>query len=109
MSPDGPAEERVIYRQDFRVERFDFRGKMAFTRFDACEFVDCTLLIDHGTGQLAFTSCVFKDCNIDKLEPDEERGLYAMDNFFDRPLEERRAEFESRLAQALATVKGKGK
>jgi hypothetical protein len=27
------------------------------------------LLIDRGTEQLAFTSCVFKDCNIDKLEP----------------------------------------
>jgi len=109
MSPDGSAEERVIYRQRFLAERFDFREKIVFTRFDACEFVDCTLLIDDGTGQLAFTSCVFKDCNIDKLEPDEERGLYVMDNFFDRPLEERRAEFESRLAQALAALKAKGK
>jgi hypothetical protein len=31
-----------------------------------------------------------------------------MDNFFDRPLDERRAEFEIRLAQALAR-KAKGK
>jgi hypothetical protein len=51
----------------------------------------------------------FKDCNIDKLQPDEARGLYVMDNFFDRPLNERRAEFEIRLAQALAARKAKGK
>jgi probable addiction module antidote protein len=31
------------------------------------------------------------------------------DNFFDRPLEERRAELENRLAQALAARKAKGK
>jgi len=71
--------------------------------------VKCTLLIDHGTEQLAFTECVFKDCNIDKLEPDDRRGLYVRDNFFDRPLEERRAELEYRLAQALAARKAKGK
>ena len=69
----------------------------------------CTLLIDHGTEQLAFTKCVFKDCNIDKLEPDEKRALYVRDNFFDRPLEERRAELEHRLAHALAARKTKGK
>jgi hypothetical protein len=109
MSPDGPAEERVIYRQRFQAEHFDFRGKSIFTRFDNCEFVNCTLLIDHGTEQLAFTYCVFKDCNIDKLDPDEERGLYVRDNFFDRPLEERRADFENRLAQALAAQQAKGK
>ena len=73
------------------------------------EFVKCTLLIDHATEQLAFTACVFEDCNIDKLQPDEARGLYVRDNFFDRPLEERRAELENRLAQALAARKAKGK
>jgi len=52
---------------------------------------------------------VFKDCNIDKLEQDEKRGLYLRDNFFDRPLEERRVELEHRLAQALAARKAKGK
>ena len=52
---------------------------------------------------------MFKDCNIDKLEEDEGRGLYVRDNFFDRPLEERRAEFENRLAQALAARKAKWK
>ena len=105
----GPTEERVIYRERFQARHFDFRGESIFTRFDGCEFVKCTLLIDHGTEQLAFTECVFKDCNIDKLEQDEERGLYVRDNFFDRPLEERRAEFENRLAQALAARKAKGK
>jgi hypothetical protein len=26
---------------------------------------------------------VFKDCNIDKLEQDEKRGLYVRDSFFE--------------------------
>jgi hypothetical protein len=69
--------------------------------------VKCTLLIDHSTEQLAFTACVFKDCNIDKLEPDEARGFHVIDIFFDRPLDERRAEFEIKLAQALAARKAK--
>ena len=108
-SPEGAPEERVIYRKRFQAYQFDFRGKITFTRFDRCEFVKCALLFDHGTEQLAFTACVFKDCNIDKLEPDEKRGLYVRDNFFDRPLEERRAELEHRLTQALAARKAKGK
>jgi hypothetical protein len=80
VSPDGPTEERVIWNERFQGEQ-----------------------------QLAFTSCVFKDCNIDKLEPDEERGLYVKDNFFDRPLEERRAEFERRLVEVLGARKAKKK
>jgi hypothetical protein len=103
------AEERVIYRERFQAQHFDFRGKSIFTRFDGCEFVECTLLIDHSTEQLAFTGCVFKDCNIDNLEQDEDRGLYVRDNFFDRPLDERRAEFEKMLTEALAARKAKGK
>src|SRR5437588_8025060 len=71
----GPTEERVIWRERFQAEYFDFRDKSLFTRFDGCEFVKCILLIDHGTEQLAFTECVFKDCNIDKLEADLQRGL----------------------------------
>jgi len=39
----------------------------------------------------------------------KKRGLYVRDNFFDRRLEERRAELEHRLAQALAARKAKGK
>ena len=105
MIAADPPDERVIYSERFQGEQFDFRGKSIFTRYDRCEFVKCTLLIDHATEQLAFTGCVCKDCNIDKLEPDEARGLYVMDNFFDRPLDERRADFESRLAHALAARK----
>ena len=70
VSPDGPTEERVIWNERFQGEQFDFRSKIIFTRFDSCEFVKCTLLIDHETAQLAFTECVFKDCNIDKLDWD---------------------------------------
>jgi hypothetical protein len=100
-----PPEERVIYRERFQSVYFDFRGKSVFARYDCCEFVKCMLLIDATTEQLAFTSCAFKDCNIDQLRPDEKRGLYVADNQFYRPLEERRLEFEKRLAQALAARK----
>jgi hypothetical protein len=109
VSPEGPSEERVIWNERFQGKHFDFRGRIIFTRFDNCEFVKCTLHIDHGTEQLAFTSCVFKDCNIDGLESDEQRGLYVRDNFFDRPLEERRSEFEAKLAKTLADRKAKRK
>ena len=109
VSSLGLPEERVFWNERFLSENFDFRGKIIFTRFDRCEFVKCTLLIDHGTEQLAFTGCVFKDCNIDRLEPDEARGLYVSDNIFVRPLEERRAEFDAKLAQVLADRKAKGK
>jgi len=108
-SAEGLAEERVLWRERYQAQHFDFRGKIVFARFDYCEFVKCTLLIDGGTGQLAFTECVFKDCKIDNLEADEERGLYTRDNFIDRPLAERRAEFEHRLAQALAGRGAKAK
>lgn len=104
-----PPEERVIYRERFQAASFDFRGKSVFARYDCCEFVKCTLLIDAATEQLAFTTCVFKDCNIDQLQPDEKRGLFAMDNFFDRPIEERQVEFEKRLARVLAARKAKPK
>lgn len=109
MNLDDPQDECVIYRERFQGMHFDFRGKSCFTRYDRCEFAKCTLLIDHATEQLAFTACVFQDCNTDRLQPDEARGFYVIDNFFDRPLDERRAEFEIRLAQALAARKAKGK
>jgi hypothetical protein len=109
MNPAGPSEERVIYHQRFQAVYFDFRDKSIFARFDRCEFVKCTLLIDGGTEQLSFTTCGFKDCNIDKIEQDEERGLYVRDNVFDRPLKERWAEFENRLAQTLRARQAKAK
>jgi len=102
MTLVDPTEERFIYRERCQAVYFDFRGKSVFARYDCSEFIKCTLLIDHATEQLAFTACVFKDCNIDQLRPDEKRGFYVMDKFFDRPLEGRRVEFEKRLAQTLA-------
>jgi hypothetical protein len=47
MSSADPPDERVIYREHFQGVYFDFRGKSIFTRYDRCEFVKCTLLIDH--------------------------------------------------------------
>ena len=107
MTFGGATEERVIYSERFQGIWFDFRGKSVVVRYDRCEFVKCTLLIDHATEQLAFTACVFKDCNIAHLQPDEDRGVYARDNCFDRPLGERKAEFEARLALALAARKAR--
>jgi hypothetical protein len=63
--------------------------------------------MDGDTRQLAFTKCVFKDCNVDGLESHQDRGVYMRDNFIDRPLAERRAEFEARLAEALTRRKAK--
>ena len=54
------------------------------------------------------TECVFKDCNVDNLEQIEELGLYARNNFFECPLQQTRAGFENKLAQALAASGGEG-
>jgi hypothetical protein len=104
-----PSDERVIYRERFQGCRFDFLGKSIFARFDRCEFVKCTFLIDQGTEHLAFTGCVFRDCDINELERNEQRGLLMRNNLFERPLVERWAEFENKLAQALTARKAKGK
>jgi hypothetical protein len=58
-------------------------------------------------GKLRISEC--KDCNVDHLEQIEECGLYARNNFFERPLQQMRAGLENKLAQALAarTVKEK--
>jgi hypothetical protein len=109
VTTDRLPEERVIWRERFQGQHFDFRGKSLFTRFDGCAFIMCTLLIDRETEQLAFTRCIFQECNIDKLDEDEKRSLYARNNFFDRPLAVKRAEFEAKLAQALAAQRAKGK
>jgi hypothetical protein len=58
---------------------------------------------------LAFTECIFQECNIHGLEEDETRGLFLKDIFFDRPLAEKRAEFEIKLTQALAARKAMGR
>ena len=109
MNREGPPEERVLWSERFQGLHFDFQGKIMFTRFDCCEFVKCTLLIDHETEQLAFTGCVFKDCNLDWLEQDEARGLYVKDNIFERPVKEKQAEFDNKLSEALAARKAKEK
>ena len=96
-------EERVFWRETFHAHTFDFRGRINFCRFDGCTFVQCTLLINHGTEQLAFTDCTFKDCNITGIDADDARGILVQNNFFDRPIEERRLDFEKRLAAALST------
>lgn len=70
-------------------------------RFDECTFARCTILVDDGTEQLAFTKCTFKDRNIDHVDSDDERGIVSSGNTFDRPLEEKRREFDERLATLL--------
>jgi hypothetical protein len=95
-------EERVTYKQRFQGTFLDFRARTCFQRYDCCEFVKATILIDETTQALAFTSCIFEDCNIDRLTSDEGRTLIARDNIFKAPIEQRRSEFEKRLADALA-------
>lgn len=51
-------EERVVWNKVFTAETFDFRGRLNFCRFDECTFVECTLLMDTDTEQLAFTGCI---------------------------------------------------
>ena len=98
-------EERVFYAQQFFNETFDLRSQILFWRFDACVFVNCKILLDDFTQQLAFTGCIFEECNIDQPMADEERAVIAYDNFFERPIADRKADFERRLAEALACRK----
>ena len=100
-------EERVFYAQQFLSATFDLRSQILFWRFDACVFVNCKILFDAATEQLAFTGCTFQDCNIDQLVADEARALIAYDNIFERPIAERKADFEERLAEAFARQKSK--
>jgi hypothetical protein len=108
MSSADPPEERVIYSERFQGVHFEFRGKSIFTRYDRCEFVKCTLLIDHSTEQLAFTACVFKDCNIDKLQPDEARGLYLMGQFLRSPAGRTARRFRDQAGPSSGRAEGKG-
>lgn len=94
-------EERVFYSESFYGETFDLRSRILFWRFDACTFVDCTLLLDAATEHVAFTGCAFKDCNLDQIEADDARAIVSRDNFFDRPIAVRKAEFDARLAEVL--------
>jgi len=94
-------EERVFWQENYHARTFDFTSRLNFTRFDNCVFVDCILLLDEGTEQLAFTNCTFKDCNIDKVEEDVVRGIRSENNTFDRPIALRKADLDKRLAEAL--------
>jgi hypothetical protein len=104
-----PREERVYWGETFHSEIFDFRSRITFVRFDGCTFVKCTILLDGETEQLAFTNCVFRDCNIDHLDGDDRRGVLSDGNIFDRPIEQRRLDFEKRLAAALEARRNKQK
>lgn len=98
-------EERVFWQENFYGDTFDFRSQLLLWRFDRCLFVDCTFLIDASTEQLAFTGCTFKDCNIDHIDSDIVRGLTTRDDYFDRPLRERKADFDQPLTAALSDRK----
>jgi hypothetical protein len=92
----------VFYAQQFLNKAFDLRSQIFFWRFDACVFVNCKILLDNFTQQLAFTSCIFEDCDIDQPMADEQRALIAYDNIVERPIANRKADFERRLMEALA-------
>jgi hypothetical protein len=95
-------EERVVWNEVFYAETFDFRSRLNFSRYDECIFVKCTLLMNADTEQIAFTGCTFKDCNIDRVDADDGRGIVSKDNTFERPLDEQRKDFEERLAAVLS-------
>ena len=95
------TDERVLWNETFYAETFDFRGGIQFRRFDECTFIRCTLLLDDGTEQIAFTQCTFKDCNIDHLDSDVARGIASVGNTFDKSLAEKRKEFDDHLAAIL--------
>lgn len=95
-------EERIIFAERFQARTLDFRGKLAFARYDECEFVKCTILIDDETENLAFTHCSFEDCNISALAPDEDRALLVSDNIFKLPIAARKADLDKRLTEALS-------
>ncbi|QUS39472.1 hypothetical protein RPMA_11970 [Tardiphaga alba] len=95
-------EERIIFAERFQARTLDFRGRIAFARYDECEFVKCTILIDDQTENLAFTHCSFEDCNISELSSDNDRAVLSLDNIFKLPIEARTADLTKRLTEALS-------
>lgn len=95
-------EERTIFAERFQARTLDFRGQLAFARYDECEFVKCTILIDDETENLAFTHCSFEDCNISELHSNADRALMVDDNVFKLPIEARKADLDRRLTEALS-------
>lgn len=95
-------EERVIYLERFQARMLDFRGLMVFARYDRCEFVKCTVLIDDQTENLSITNSSFEDCNITELLSDTDRALVAEGNIFKVPIHVRNADLDKRLTEALS-------
>jgi len=95
------GEECVFWNETYYAETFDFRGRVNLRRYDECSFIKCTIFIDEGTEELAFTGCTFQNCNVDRIEQDEWRRIISKGNLFDRPLDEKRQEFDDQLAAAL--------
>jgi hypothetical protein len=95
-------EERVIYAERFQARTLDFRGRLAFARYDECAFVKCKVLIDDQTENLAITNCTFEDCNIDELQAAPDRAVVVDGNVFKAPIEIRNADLDRRLAEALS-------
>ena len=57
LNPDGVLEERIKWRQRYQAQQFDCRGNIVCARFDCCELVKCTLLLDRGTGKRLPNAC----------------------------------------------------
>ena len=95
-------EERIVYLERFQGRTFDFRDQVVFVRYDDCEFVKCTILMDDTTESLAFTNCSFEECNLTELNFIVDQGLFARDNNFKLPIEVRKAELHKRLIEAIA-------
>jgi hypothetical protein len=101
------SEERVVFQKRFQSATLDFSGRPIFARYDCCQFVKCNILIDDLTENLAFTASEFQDCNITDLHSDAQRNFIALNNVFKLPLELLQADFDKRLADALAKKQGK--
>lgn len=95
-------EERIVYLERFQGRTFDFRDQLLFVRYDECEFIKCTILMDHATESLAFTNCSFEECNLTELDSIADQGLVASGNNFKLPIEVRKADLHKRLVEAIA-------
>jgi hypothetical protein len=75
----------------------DFEERVSF---DGCEFIERNLPGDHGTAQPALPNACLKPATSTGWSRTPCARLYVRDNLFDRPLDQRRAEFEKRLTNA---------
>ncbi len=65
--PRKASKNGSIIKRRYQGSTLNALGRPVFLRYDFCEFVKCTILIDERTGKLAITNCIFEDCNIDRL------------------------------------------